>query len=82
MLADYKSKIEFKGQLLIEPKAKEPTRHQYDYGMSQFWCCAFPRGLASFISCLLLLDRVDNSCSDPLLCVYCLCLSVNNTVFC
>ena len=30
--SDYKKKIEFKGQLLIEPKPKEPTKHQYDYG--------------------------------------------------
>ena len=29
--AAYKEKIGFKGQLLIEPKPKEPTRHQYDY---------------------------------------------------
>lgn len=31
MVIAYKEKIGFKGQLLIEPKAKEPTRHQYDY---------------------------------------------------
>jgi len=31
MAADYKEKIGFKGQLLIEPKPKEPTKHQYDY---------------------------------------------------
>lgn len=31
MAADYKKKIGFKGQLLIEPKPKEPTKHQYDY---------------------------------------------------
>ncbi|XP_071538919.1 uncharacterized protein [Panulirus ornatus] len=31
MVIGYKEKIGFKGQLLIEPKAKEPTRHQYDY---------------------------------------------------
>ena len=30
--SDYKEKIEFTGQLLIEPKPKEPTKHQYDYG--------------------------------------------------
>lgn len=30
--SDYKKKIEFEGQLLIEPKPKEPTKHQYDYG--------------------------------------------------
>ena len=28
----YCEKIGFKGQLLIEPKPKEPTKHQYDYG--------------------------------------------------
>ncbi|XP_038057181.1 xylose isomerase-like [Patiria miniata] len=31
MAVDYKKKIGFQGQLLIEPKPKEPTRHQYDY---------------------------------------------------
>ncbi|XP_043207231.1 xylose isomerase-like [Amphibalanus amphitrite] len=31
MVVAYKEKIGFKGQLLIEPKPKEPTRHQYDY---------------------------------------------------
>lgn len=31
MVIAYKEKIGFKGQFLIEPKAKEPTRHQYDY---------------------------------------------------
>ena len=31
MARDYKKKIKFKGQLLIEPKPKEPTKHQYDY---------------------------------------------------
>jgi xylose isomerase len=31
MAYDYKEKIGFKGQLLIEPKPKEPTKHQYDY---------------------------------------------------
>ena len=30
--SDYKAKIGFTGQLLIEPKPKEPTKHQYDYG--------------------------------------------------
>lgn len=27
----YKQKIGFTGQFLIEPKPKEPTKHQYDY---------------------------------------------------
>ena len=31
MVVDYKEKIGFKGQLLIEPKPKEPTKHQYDF---------------------------------------------------
>lgn len=32
LLLAYKNKIGFTGQLLIEPKPKEPTKHQYDYG--------------------------------------------------
>ncbi|WP_263408514.1 xylose isomerase [Terriglobus tenax] len=31
MVVDYKHKIGFKGQILIEPKPKEPTSHQYDF---------------------------------------------------
>lgn len=31
MAADYKKKIGFTGTLLIEPKPKEPSKHQYDY---------------------------------------------------
>jgi xylose isomerase len=30
MAVEYKKKIAFKGQFLIEPKPKEPTKHQYD----------------------------------------------------
>lgn len=30
MAVDYKQKIGFEGQFLIEPKPKEPTKHQYD----------------------------------------------------
>ena len=30
MAVDYKKKIGFKGQFLIEPKPAEPTKHQYD----------------------------------------------------
>jgi xylose isomerase len=30
MAVEYKKKIGFKGQFLIEPKPKEPTKHQYD----------------------------------------------------
>src|SRR5207244_2284608 len=31
LAVDYKKKIGFTGQLLIEPKPKEPTVHQYDF---------------------------------------------------
>jgi xylose isomerase len=31
MAVDYAKKIGFDGQFLIEPKPKEPTKHQYDY---------------------------------------------------
>ncbi|WAH35256.1 xylose isomerase [Alicyclobacillus dauci] len=31
MACDYADEIGFKGQLLVEPKPKEPTKHQYDF---------------------------------------------------
>jgi xylose isomerase len=31
LVAEHKHKIGFTGQLLIEPKPQEPTKHQYDY---------------------------------------------------
>jgi xylose isomerase len=31
LVAEHKQKIGFKGTLLIEPKPKEPTKHQYDF---------------------------------------------------
>ena len=31
MAVDFRKKIGFNGQFLIEPKPKEPTKHQYDY---------------------------------------------------
>ena len=31
MVVEYKNKIGFKGALLLEPKPKEPTKHQYDF---------------------------------------------------
>lgn len=31
MVVDYKHKIGFNGQILLEPKPKEPTAHQYDF---------------------------------------------------
>jgi len=34
MAVDYKKKIGFQGQFLIEPKPAEPTKHQYDFDAS------------------------------------------------
>jgi len=39
MAVDYKKKINFRGQFYIEPKPKEPTKHQYDHDASA--CYAF-----------------------------------------
>ncbi|HOV33784.1 MAG TPA: xylose isomerase [Candidatus Hydrogenedens sp.] len=39
MAVDYKKKIGFKGQFYIEPKPKEPTKHQYDFDAAS--CYAF-----------------------------------------
>lgn len=39
MAADYKKKIGFKGALYIEPKPREPTKHQYDFDAGS--CHAF-----------------------------------------
>ena len=34
MAVDYAQSIDFKGQFLIEPKPKEPTKHQYDFDVA------------------------------------------------
>jgi len=39
MAVDYKKKIGFRGQFYIEPKPKEPTKHQYDFDAAS--CYAF-----------------------------------------
>ncbi|MBI4580036.1 MAG: xylose isomerase [Planctomycetes bacterium] len=39
MAVEYKQKIGFKGQFYIEPKPKEPTKHQYDFDAGA--CYAF-----------------------------------------
>lgn len=41
MASDYAKEIGFTGQLLIEPKAKEPTTHQYDFDVAN--CLHFLR---------------------------------------
>ncbi len=37
LVVDYKHKIGFKGPILIEPKPKEPSTHQYDYDVATIW---------------------------------------------
>jgi xylose isomerase len=39
LAVDHKKKIGFRGQLYIEPKPKEPTKHQYDFDAGN--CLAF-----------------------------------------
>ncbi|MCD1633139.1 xylose isomerase [Martelella mediterranea] len=34
MVIEYKHKIGFTGQILVEPKPQEPTKHQYDYDVA------------------------------------------------
>ncbi|MGJ8584409.1 MAG: xylose isomerase [Marinosulfonomonas sp.] len=37
MVVDYKNKIGYKGQILIEPKPQEPSKHQYDYDVATIY---------------------------------------------
>jgi xylose isomerase len=46
MAVDYKKKIGFKGTFLIEPKPKEPTKHQYDFDAATV--LSFLRGYGLF----------------------------------
>jgi len=41
MVVDYKHKIGFQGQILVEPKPQEPSKHQYDYDAAT--CIGFLR---------------------------------------
>jgi len=34
MVVDYKHKIGFRGTILVEPKPREPSKHQYDYDVA------------------------------------------------
>ena len=43
MAVDYAKEIGFTGQFYIEPKPKEPTKHQYDFDAAA--CLNFLRGL-------------------------------------
>jgi xylose isomerase len=46
LVAEHKHKIGFQGQLLIEPKPMEPTKHQYDYDVSTVYGFLVRHGLA------------------------------------
>lgn len=46
MAVDYKKKIGFTGQLYIEPKPKEPTKHQYDFDAATVYGFLLKHGLA------------------------------------
>jgi len=46
MAADYAEEIGFTGQLLIEPKPKEPTMHQYDFDVNAVVAFLHVNGLA------------------------------------
>ncbi len=37
MVVEHKQKIGFKGTILIEPKPREPTKHQYDYDVGTIY---------------------------------------------
>lgn len=37
MVVEYKHKIGFKGQIMVEPKPQEPSKHQYDYDVATCW---------------------------------------------
>ncbi|MGR3563614.1 MAG: xylose isomerase [Heliomarina sp.] len=41
MVVEYKHKIGFEGQILVEPKPQEPSKHQYDYDVAT--CAGFLR---------------------------------------
>ncbi|KRW92842.1 xylose isomerase [Alicyclobacillus tengchongensis] len=46
MAADYADEIGFRGQFLIEPKPKEPTKHQYDFDAQSTIAFLLKYGLA------------------------------------
>ena len=45
LVAEHKHRIGFDGQLLIEPKPMEPTKHQYDYDVSTVYGFLVRHGL-------------------------------------
>ncbi len=50
MAVDYKKKIGFEGKFYIEPKPKEPTKHQYDFDAAAVFGFLVANGLADEFS--------------------------------
>lgn len=50
MVVDYKHKIGFKGQIMVEPKPQEPSKHQYDYDVATVYGFLKRYGLESEIT--------------------------------
>lgn len=48
MAVDYAEKIDFDSQLLIEPKPKEPTKHQYDFDVAHLHAFLQKYGLQDY----------------------------------
>lgn len=48
MAVDYAKKIGFEGQFLIEPKPKEPTKHQYDFDVAAVFAFLKKYGLDKY----------------------------------
>ena len=49
LVVEYKHKIGFKGSIYIEPKPKEPTKHQYDYDVASVFGFLKANGLENEI---------------------------------
>jgi xylose isomerase len=45
MVVEYKHKIGFKGAILLEPKPREPTKHQYDFDVATVYGFLLEHGL-------------------------------------
>jgi len=51
MVIDHAKKIGFKGQILIEPKPQEPSKHQYDFDVATVYGFLKKYGLENDVKC-------------------------------
>lgn len=51
LVIDHAKKIGFKGQILIEPKPQEPSKHQYDYDVATVYGFLQRYGLENEVKC-------------------------------